>query len=334
MKLKVGLVGLGNAWEKRHRSALRSMSDRFEVRAICEQVSHRAVQAAREFEADTVDGYSALSRRHDIDAVMMLSPQWYGMLPIFAACEAGKAFYCAGAMDLTADQAEEVKRRVMEAGIAFKVEFARRLTPATLRLKELIATQLGEPRLLFCHRRLPHDLDSPHSDRAVMQELIELVDWCRYVVGKPPVSVVANGRASSPARGGYRMMSVDFAGDGGTAPLAQVSCGNYIPSNWLEASSFRLPTGMQVTCEHGVAFVDLPTTLVWFNEAGRHVESLEAETPVGEQLLAQFHRAVTSLVRSTDDLDSAHLALQTVLAAEQSRQSGCRVDLDRFSRTQ
>ena len=301
------------------------MSDRFEVRAICEQVSHRAAQAAREFQADTVDGYCALSRRHDIDAVMMLSPQWYGTLPIFASCEAGKAFYCGGAMDITADQAAEVKRRVIEAGIAFKVEFARRLTPATLRLKELVATQLGKPRLLFCHRRLPHDIESPDTDRAVMQELIELVDWCHYVVGGRPASVVANGRVSSADHGGYRMMSVDFESADGESPLAQISCGNYIPSNWLEASSFRLPTGMQVTCEHGVAFVDLPTTLVWFNEAGRHVESLEAETPVGEQLLAQFHRAVTSLVRSTDDLDSAHIALQTVLAAEQSRHEGRRV---------
>ena len=32
-------------------------------------------------------------------------------------------------------------------------EFPRRHAPATLRLKELIATRLGQPRLLFCHQR-------------------------------------------------------------------------------------------------------------------------------------------------------------------------------------
>ncbi len=332
MKLRVGLIGLGSVWESRHRSALRAMSDRFEVRAICEQVAHRAQKAAHEFDADTIDGYHALARRSDIDAVLILSPQWYGTLPIYAACDAGKAVYCAAAMDLDFDESSEVKRRVMDAGIAFKVEFPRRLAPASLRLKELIATQLGKPRLLFCHRRLPHKgvCADDQVDRVVMRELIELVDWCHYIVGKPPAAVVANGRVSGQQRGGYRMMSVDFEqdADGDPTPLAQISCGNYIPDTWLEAGSFRLPTGLQVTCEHGVAFVDLPSTLVWFNEAGRHVESLETELPVGEQLFGQFHRAVTSLVRSTDDLDKAHIALRTVLAAESSRTDGNRATLN------
>ena len=45
----------------------------------------------------------------------------------------------------------------------------------------------------------------------------------------------------------------------------------------------------------GSPSVDLPSNLVWFDEAGRHQESLQADRPVGEQLLSQFHRAVTSL---------------------------------------
>jgi predicted dehydrogenase len=330
MKLKVGLIGLGSAWEKRHRPALLGLSDRFEVRAIYEQVAHRAEKAAKKFNADTVDGYHALARRPDVDAVLILSPQWYGTLPIHAACDAGKAVYCAAAMDLTSDEAAEVKRRVEHAGIAFMVEFPRRLAPATLRLKELIATELGSPRLVFCHRRLSHNPRGHDPDTVMTRELIELVDWCHYVVGRPPKSVVANGRPSSLEYGGYRMMSVDFAvgAKGRGSPLAQISCGDYMPNDWLEATSYRLPTGMQVSCEHGVAFIDLPSTLVWFNEAGRHVESLESELSVGEQLLRQFHRAVTSLIRSTDDLDNAHLALKTMLASEESRVKGKRVELN------
>ena len=330
MKLRAGLIGLGTAWEKRHRNALRALSDRFEVRVICEQVAHRAQKAANEFGADTVDGYHALARRDDIDVVLMLSPQWYGALPIYAACEAGKAIYCASAMDMTADEASEVRQRVEQAGIAFMVEFPRRLAPATLRLKELIATQLGNPQLLFCHRRMPHTTGPNCPDSVVTRELMELVDWCHYVVGHRPVSVVAAGRPSSAGQGGYRMMSVDFASPVGCdrVPMAQISCGDYIPENWLEATSFRTPTGLQVVCENGVAFVDLPSTLVWFNEAGRHVEALDFERPVGEQLLSQFHRAVTNLLRSTDDLDKAHLALKTVLGAEESRRTNGRVEVD------
>jgi predicted dehydrogenase len=126
MKLRVGLIGLGQAWELRHRPALRALSDRFEVRAVCEEVALRARQAATEFDADAVDGFRAVADRSDIDAVLMLSPQWYGPLPILAACDAGKAIYCAYTLDLEADQARMIKQRVEESGIAFMAEFPRR----------------------------------------------------------------------------------------------------------------------------------------------------------------------------------------------------------------
>jgi predicted dehydrogenase len=76
-----------------------------------------------------------------------------------------------------------------------------------------------------------------------------------------------------------------------------------------------------------VAFIDLPATLIWFDAAGRHMESLDSERPVGERLLMQFYRAVTSLVRKASDLDDAYRALRTTLAARQSFETGQRVQL-------
>ena len=65
-----------------------------------------------------------------------------------------------------------------ESGIAFMAEFPRRQAPATLRLKELIATRLGEPRLLFCHRRVPVKEGSvprtrPKSKAPEIRDLVE-----------------------------------------------------------------------------------------------------------------------------------------------------------------
>jgi hypothetical protein len=71
--------------------------------------------------------------------------------------------------------------------------------------------------------------------------------------------------------------------------------------------------------------VDLPSTLVWFDEAGRHQESLESERPIGEQRLVQFHRAVESLVRKTSDLDDACRTLAIVLRAVESARLGTRL---------
>src|SRR5215471_5975113 len=323
MKLRVGLVGLGRAWEVRHRPALRALADRFEVRAVCDQVAVRAEQAAREFGGTPVDGFRALAAREDIDAILMLAEQWYGWLPILAACDHGKAIYCAAPLQLELEEAKQIKERVDRAGVAFMAEFARRQNPATLRLKELIATRLGQPRLIFCHRRSTIEPGAPQKRGrncpTMLREMIEQVDWCRYVAGAEPTSVVGieHGTIDMADGDDYRMMSLDFSPPGklGEGPIAQISCGRYMPSLWPEAVAFRPPAALQVCCERGVAFIDLPATLIWFDAAGRHMESLEDERPVGERLMMHFYRAVTSLVRKTDDADDAHRALEIVLAA-------------------
>ena len=109
---------------------------------------------------------------------------------------------------------------------------------------------------------------------------------------------------------------------------AQISCGSYIPAAWPEAIGFRPPAGMQVCCERGVAFIDLPASLVWFDDAGRHQESLDNETSVGEKMLSQFHRAVTSLVRNLSGLDDAFNASAILREAERSSEAGQRISLD------
>jgi predicted dehydrogenase len=336
MKLRIGLVGLGDVWQSRHAPALRTMSDRFEVQAVCDQVSHRAEQAAAEFDADAVDGFRTLAEREDIDAVFILSPQWYGALPILAACDSGKAVYCAAGLDLEFEEPLQVKRRIEETGIAFMAEFPRRHAPATIRLKELIATQLGMPRLLFCHQRsaaeaLNHTLPVRPANHFSARHLVELVDWCCYVVDRPPqfVTGLMHRTGCDAECDDYQMMSLDFSDQEhpGTGAIAQISCGRYIPAPWKEAISYRPLPMMQVSCLKGVAFIDLPATLVWFDDAGRHQESLESERPIGEQLLLQFHRAVTSLVRRKSDLEDACLALEIVQQARRAHQEGRRIVL-------
>jgi len=334
VKLRVGIVGLGEQWETRHLPALRALADRFEVRGISEQVAHRAKRAADQLGAAAVDGFRSLVARDDIDAVLCLAEQWYGTTPILAACDHGKAVYSAVSLPTDPADAAALRNRVEEAGIAFMAELPRRHAPATVRLKELIATRLGTPRILFSHRRRPHavgraaaEADAAGDDR----ELLELVDWCRYVAGVEPTSVVAVRHAGATDGGGddYTMMSLDFSTTGrpGDGILAQISCGSYIPGRWEEAISFRPPAALQAACDQGIAFVDLPASLVWFDPAGRHQESLESERPVGEQMLVQFHRRVTSLVRSMSGIDDALQALRIVEAGKTSQAEGRRVSL-------
>jgi predicted dehydrogenase len=257
-----------------------------------------------------------------------------------AACDAGKAVYCAGGMEMDVVEAERVKRRADESGVAFMAEFPRRYAPATLRLKELIATRLGAPRLIFCHMRAMAESAHQSSAHRIAvasgtRSLVELVDWCRYVVDREARWVTGVMHPSNCKTGheDYQMMSLDFSEDvpgqgPGSGAVAQISCGRYIPVEWQEAVTYRPLAALQVSCERGIAFIDLPATLVWFDEAGRHQESLESERPVGEQLLTQFYRAVTSLVRKTGDLEDAYRALVIVEQARKSQHEGRRIELE------
>ncbi len=337
MKLRIGVVGLGNDWDTRYKPAFRSLADRFEVRAICEPVALRADKAIHDFSACGVDGFRALARRPDIDAIFVLSRGWYGELPVLAACDAGKSIYCTEGLDEDLGRATSLKRKLETAGVSFLAEFPRRYAPATARLKELIATQLGRPKLLFCHARLSANQRTKLNGHAVspprspMSHLIELVDWCRYVVGEDPTTVMGvEHEPSLGFHGDYQMMSLEFRDpeDADKVTTAQVSCGQYMPADWPEAVTFRPPPAFQVACEHGIAFVDLPSTIIWFDKAGRHMESLDSERPVGELMLLQFYRCVTSLLHNPTGLEDAYRALTIVLAGQESYRRGVRMKIE------
>ncbi|MDZ4851984.1 MAG: Gfo/Idh/MocA family oxidoreductase [Pirellulaceae bacterium] len=326
MRLRVGLIGQGSDWTTRYQPALRSLPDRFEVRAVYGSVSALSDHVAREFGAKREDSFRNMMRRSDIDAIMILESDWYGMVPLLAACEYNKAVYCSSSINFDPEFADQIRDRVEESGIAFMVELPRRFAPATLRLKELMATRLGKPRLLFCHRRLPNEsFDSRESKEARQRsqyELVELIDWCRYLVGRNPnwVQAIRHPTRTELNRSDYQILSLGF-GDPEKdldAVLAQISCGAYMPAGWQEAIAFRPPAAVQVCCEKGIAFIDLPSTLIWFDDAGRHQEVLDTELPVGNQLLTQFHRAVTSFVRKTSDLEDTFRALDILRCAQRS----------------
>ena len=324
MKLRIGLIGLGDLWQTRYRPALRMLDDRFDVRAVYSTISKLAESTAAEFQADPIDGYRSLVYRCDIDAVLILKQCWLGWLPALAACQAGKAVYWAAGLDFDPHRQNAVLRAIEQSGVSFMAELPRRFAPATLRLKELIATRLGPPRLIRVHRQSISDQTpgdpGPTACRTDDSELVELVDWCRYVVGKTPHCVTSVCEVNT-----FQSLMLQYDCTPAQGVIAEIATDGTLPSRWKEAASFRSPAAMKIQCENGVAFIDLPSSLVWFDDAGRHVESLETESPVGERMLRQFHRSVTSLVRDLGGLVDAYEAAAVVQAARQSHETGQRV---------
>lgn len=347
-RLRVGIIGLGEQWERHYAPALRATQDRFEIRAVCDQIGERAARVAQEFGVSTSSSFRLLAQREDIDAILILAPQWYAELAILAAYENMKPVYFG---QLPHDQSRT--RRLLEsaakAGIPCMAELKRRHAPATIRLKELIATRLGPPRLLFCRYDQFHQAETgrEYNDTNKKQsEMVEMVDWCRYIVGRDPTTVTGffhyNEYTSETVSrltqkddvigaSDYGVITLDFSvhlqGIKKIGPSAQIELGVYISNDWNEAMTYRAPTVLKAVCRDGIAMIDPPYNLVWFDSAGRHQESLEADRPVDEQLLIQFHHLTTGTCRGSCDLTDAFQALRIVDLAKISHETGRRIRL-------
>jgi predicted dehydrogenase len=305
----VGVIGLGRLWETRHKPSLARLSDRFRVVAVYDQVARRAELEAAQLGCAASQGLAALIGRPDVDAVYLLTPQWFGLHPIRLACAEQKAVYCA--LPLAGDRGElEALTGLVDANrIVFMPEFARRCYPATLRLKELLETRLGPPRLIVGQSWLfnfdRYAVPGPTTQIAPAPLAIDpgsyLLDWCHFLFQAYPTSVWGDRRTVIPgprddgnAPGGtdaasdFETFAVDYPGGAG----ARISYGRYHRGPWGEASRFLPPQGFQVFAERGAAWIELPDRVQWSDSTGIHEERLPLEPTVGDVLNDQFHRLV------------------------------------------
>jgi predicted dehydrogenase len=185
-------------------------------------------------------------------------------------------------------------------------EYARRFYPATLRLRELLATTLGPPRLILGHSRLygydRYGSPGPTTQMTPAPLMIDpgsyLLDWCCFLFQADPLALhgceatilpgsTEPGRPAGPEPD-FEGFSAEFAGGG----MAQISFGRYHRSAWGDATRFLPPPGFQIYAEHGAAWVELPDRIQWSDASGTHEERLPLEPTVGDVLNDQFHRLV------------------------------------------
>ena len=207
-------------------------------------------------------------------------------------------------------------------------EFARRCYPATLRLKELLATSLGPPRLIL--GILPPlrlrslraagpdhpDLSRPAPDRPGKLP-------ARLVLVPDPVAARLGSRIGlrGPSVRGGRGRTRTSRASSPTFPVgatAQISYGRYHRARWGEASRFLPASGFQVYAERGAAWLEMPERIQWSDPSGTHEERLPLEPTVGDVLNDQFHR----LVRKGHSLaPTIHDALEIARLVQELKQS-------------
>lgn len=333
-RLRVGVIGLGRLWEARHKPALARMRDRFQITAVYDQVLRRAEIEASQLGCTPVEGLTALIERNDVDAVYLISPQWFGLHPIEIACACGKPVYCALPVAGEPGRLEALAPRIRSSGIAFMPEFARRFYPATLRLKELLAMTLGRPRLIVGHNRLfgfdRYAQPGPATQIAPAPLLIDpgsyLLDWCSFLFESAPEGI--QGVESTVLPGAtdgadFESFVADFEG----GALAQMSCSRYYRNPWGEANRFLPQPGFQVFAERGAAWLEMPERIQWTDAEGIHEERMPLEPTVGEVLNDQFLRVVRGERSLAPTLDDALAAARAIQKLRQSQQEGRRVTI-------
>src|SRR6266478_2001490 len=124
--LRVGVIGLGRRWRKRYRPALLALHDCFRVHALYDQVQQRALGEAERLQCDAAAGITELLERDDLDAVLLLDAQWFGLWPLELACRVGKPVFCCAGFDREDARADAVYQQVQAAKLPVMVEMAPR----------------------------------------------------------------------------------------------------------------------------------------------------------------------------------------------------------------
>jgi predicted dehydrogenase len=339
-RLRLGIVGLGRLWDARHKPALARLADRFEVVAVFDQVARRAALEAQALGCDAALGLQTLATRADVDAVYVLGPQWFGLHAAQVACEAGKPVYCGLPVASDPEGLERLARLARTREVLVVPELARRFYPATLRLRELMATVLGPPRLVLGHVRLfgfdRYGSPGPNTQLAPLPMSVDpggnLLDWCRFVFQAEPAGIQgfgatvlpgADADANSPGEADFEGFTLDFPG----GAVAQVTFGRFHRPSWDQATRFLPPPGIQVYAERGVAWLELPDRIQWTGPDGPHEERLPLEPTLGESLNDHFARLLRGEQSLAPRLDDALAACRLVGAFDRSRREGRRLDL-------
>ncbi|MBI1347637.1 hypothetical protein GC163_15265 [bacterium] len=318
-RIPVGLIGVGPLWEHRYRPAVERLKARISVTCVFDAVLARAQQVAGEIGADVASGLRSLYERPDVQAVLVLDPAWYGLVPAELACEYHRPAFLAGSLgdDLVALQG--LHQLAVDRETLLMTEFSRRYTPATTRLRELMATKLGQAVRVQIQAHLPPDGDDCAllpGQACERDFLAGLFDWCQYVTGRTPVSVAASlppAAKSGDPQPGARQIEIGFRPDSQGNP----GCLARIQLQAPRENSAAIPQH-EVHCEKGVATIGEVASIAWKNGtySTQEFEQLTADRSDAEVMLDQFFRRVVGGLIPVPDVHDVCRALFLVQSAE------------------
>jgi predicted dehydrogenase len=150
-RLRVGIVGCGEATQILHLPSLIQLAEQFTVTALCD-VSDTVLQAVGDQwrVPKRYRDYRDLVAQDDVDAVLVANPDVYHAEVALAAIAAGKHVLIEKPMCMTLREADEIRAAQESAGVTVQVGYMRRYAPAFVAACGMIP-ELGDIRLARVH---------------------------------------------------------------------------------------------------------------------------------------------------------------------------------------
>lgn len=314
--LDVGLIGLGPEWEHRYKPALFNLRHRMRIRAVQTAVESLADQTAAEWDCQPAHGILSVIDRLDVRALLILDTAWYGSVPAEFACRRGKPAFLAGRLADWVPRAPALLPLAAETETPLMPDFGERYTPATSRLKELIATRLGRPESVTIEvQHPPADMPTPalngHAPHLQRDVWLSVLDWACHLIGTAPAEI--RGTRHAADRDEVTILFTRSAAGGAPATARLV-----VPRN----ATTNSPWTVEIRCRKGNATLQGGTEIAWENGEERRSESLAGERGGVEVMLDHFSRRVVGGLIPVPTLDDLCLAARLADAAEESCCSG------------
>jgi len=331
--VNVGIIGLGSHWDRVYAPLLRKFRSRIAVRAVYDPIAERAEHVADEWEAAVSHGMLSLLERTDVRAVLLLDMAWYGHEALHLIRAQHKPAYIAGRLGDDADRLSQHYEAAQSEGLMLMPELGSRYTPSTARLRELIATRIGRPHRVSLEVACQGEwIEGGHPDATCMPYLVDLFDWCRYVVRSVPLRLCAKRGDNNGASSGPNLsIAIEYAEprDGGARPVADIHL--LAASRASDAPECSL-TAREVQCERGRAILPADADISWAtsakpSESESVTESLQSDRPATEVMLDHFCRRVSGGLIPVADIADVCLGLNTARAIDESLLTGASVDL-------
>jgi predicted dehydrogenase len=320
-RIGLGLIGAGAVWERRYHPVIDRFAQRMAIRAVYDPIPARAQLAGAALQADAAGSLRQLFERTDLAGVLVLDPEWLGLVPAELACQHRKPAFLAGSLGDCLTSLRNLYRLSQEHNVLLMTEFSRRHTPATNRIRELTATRLGGVRRITVSAQLPPE-DSPEAlpgQKLRTDVLVGLLDWCVYLSGRVPAVILATPLDRHQTAAGYRIQLGFRRGAHDAAGIsAEIQIQNTLPAGETPAAAWQ----HSVECEHGLVTTGDPFQVAWKNGEQEARESLTSDRLEAEVMLDKFCRRVVGGVIPTADVLDVCRALTLAQAAEHSLASG------------